>query len=405
MYNDLDIIFRLEQPSTANVGGNTVPYDLDRVKDSALLSLLDFLPTEVNRGRLNPAVLSEAYLKKMVKIDSVRSGLTNGDCWSLISLHNDVGLTVEMKFVVMMRRQYEFSIDSFQVILDGFLRFFDVKPAPPEPSEHFYPTVIAESAYGDFEAAVRHAKDRLIATRNPEEVRGGGLLKYCALLARGYHHAEDFDAQTVERYMCTRFFIDFPDDDRQYSQLDNYLTNHFDRDSQQLRIGWLSTVRQVVSRSAVCLNMHRRKQTIEIINQLIDAKQRPGSSTMYAVAPPLRPHALSDCSTPTSQQSEFYGASDDELAANSDGMSQKSPSSATPSEVDQSETRSISVELPMMAYETSLRQPPPSYGFTGYSYGAFIPAIPCGGFYVPWFPVYYTTSHPPPMVPAFVQRS
>jgi len=51
----------------------------------------------------------------MVKIDGTRTGSASFDRWSLISLSNIVGRSVEIKFVVSMRRQYEFSIDSFQV--------------------------------------------------------------------------------------------------------------------------------------------------------------------------------------------------------------------------------------------------------------------------------------------------
>lgn len=114
VYNDLDIIFCLNQSCQFS---STVQqtYDLDKVKDSALLALLDFLPEEANRDRLSPGALAEAYLHKMVKIDGSRTGSASFDRWSLISLSNIVGRSVEIKFVVSMRRQYEFSIDSFQV--------------------------------------------------------------------------------------------------------------------------------------------------------------------------------------------------------------------------------------------------------------------------------------------------
>jgi len=116
VYNDLDIIFCLDQ-SRQFTDAFQQSYDLDKVKDSALLALLDFLPEEASRARLSPAALAEAYLYKMVKIDGSRTGSASFDRWSLISLSNIVGRSVEIKFVVNMRRQYEFSIDSFQVNL------------------------------------------------------------------------------------------------------------------------------------------------------------------------------------------------------------------------------------------------------------------------------------------------
>jgi len=118
--NDLDLIFRLDQPSDASSHNKSnerrVPgYDLDQIKDSALMALLEFLGPEVNRERLGPTALAEAYIQKMVKIDTTRISSQLADRWSLMSLANLAGRSVEMKFVVSMRRQYEFSIDSFQV--------------------------------------------------------------------------------------------------------------------------------------------------------------------------------------------------------------------------------------------------------------------------------------------------
>jgi len=86
-----------------------------------------------------------------------------------------------------------------QIILDSLLTFYEVSrtdntiittatkstatTTPTKPtattttacmSEHFYPTVVAESVYGSFDVAIHHLNNKLIATRNPEEIRGGG---------------------------------------------------------------------------------------------------------------------------------------------------------------------------------------------------------------------------------------
>ena len=47
---------------------------------------------------------------------------------------------IELKFVERMRRNFEFSVDSFQITLD---------PLIDQPNEH-RPIVRAESMYGDF---------------------------------------------------------------------------------------------------------------------------------------------------------------------------------------------------------------------------------------------------------------
>ena len=50
-------------------------------------------------------------MQKLVRVSN------GSDAWSLISLSNHCGKNVELKFVDRMRRQFEFSVDSFQVSL------------------------------------------------------------------------------------------------------------------------------------------------------------------------------------------------------------------------------------------------------------------------------------------------
>jgi hypothetical protein len=98
---------------------------------------------------MSPCALKEAYVSKMVKV-------CDSDRWSLISLGNcasnssyvstsaatgdGVGAgkvsrscSVELKFVDTMRRQYEFSVDSFQVILDSLMLFYKCATVPMTP--------------------------------------------------------------------------------------------------------------------------------------------------------------------------------------------------------------------------------------------------------------------------------
>uniref|UniRef100_T1J6X5 polynucleotide adenylyltransferase n=1 Tax=Strigamia maritima TaxID=126957 RepID=T1J6X5_STRMM len=249
-YNDLDLIFAVDL---------STPRSCDRVKTAVLDSLLDFLPEGVSKKRISSCSLKEAYVHKMVKV----TGET--DRWSLISLSNNRGRNVELKFVDTMRRQFEFSVDSFQIILDSLLLFYDCAEMPM--SESFYPTVVGESVYGDFIEAQSHLHRKLIATRNPEEIRGGGLLKYCNLLVRGYKPATPDKIKTLERYMCSRFFIDFSDLNQQQSKLENYLTNHF-ADEDHLMYEYLMILHRVVDESTVCLMGHERRQTLNLIEEL-----------------------------------------------------------------------------------------------------------------------------------------
>ncbi|XP_069965402.1 terminal nucleotidyltransferase 5C isoform X2 [Bactrocera oleae] len=254
-YNDLDLIYAIELTSTRH---------FDRVKSAVLNTLLDLLPEGVCKRRIMPCALKEAYVGKMVKVNNNN----DGDRWSLISLGNSPGhKNVELKFVDTMRRQFEFSVDSFQIVLDSLLLFYDCAALPI--SENFYPTVVGESVYGDFQEALYHLQKKLISTRQPEEIRGGGLLKYCNLLVRNYKPVDPQHIKTLERYMCSRFFIDFPDINTQTKKLEAYLSNHFwGVDEEPLQYQYLMHLREVVEMSTVCLMGHERRQTMLLIQNL-----------------------------------------------------------------------------------------------------------------------------------------
>ncbi|MCJ8733915.1 hypothetical protein PDJAM_G00229320 [Pangasius djambal] len=346
-YKDLDIIFGVELPKQE---------DFQIIKEVVLGCLLDFLPQGVNKDKITALTMKEAYVQKMVKV------FTEYDRWSLISLSNNSGKNVELKFVSSLRRQFEFSVDSFQIILDTMLESYleaerreaaqlkekeqeastiqstDLQsegsrssaasiqtPEPPEvlsrivepsvespqpvhpsisqagvlepyiqlelvtpvetsadsnlpdsistksplptPREIPSVTVVAESMYGDFEQAMDHLRYRLIATRNPEEIRGGGLLKYSNLLVRDFKPASETEIKTLERYMCSRFFIDFPDVNEQQRKIESYLRNHFIGEEKS-KYDYLMTLRRVVNESTVCLMGHERRQTLNMITIL-----------------------------------------------------------------------------------------------------------------------------------------
>lgn len=248
---DLDFVFQVSLPSEM---------EFQLVRDVVLQSLLHFLPEGVNKLKISPMTLKEAYIQKLVKV------CTDIDRWSLISLSNKDGRNVELKFVDRIRRQFEFSVDSFQIILDSLLFYYYACSGNPM-SEHFHPTVIGESLYGDFKTAFDHLQNKRIATKTPEEIRGGGLLKYCNLLVRDFQPLDKEELKTLERYMCSRFFIDFPDILEQQRKLETYLQNHFAEEDRS-KYDYLMTLRRVVNESTVCLMGHERKQTLNLISLL-----------------------------------------------------------------------------------------------------------------------------------------
>ena len=255
-YNDLDLIFGVDLSG---------PNNMRLIKEAVFESLMNFLPDGVNKDRIGACTMQEAYVDKMVKIS------TDNDRWSLISLANNSGKNVELKFVDKMRRQFEFSVDSFQIILDSLLFFYKLSQIPM--NAHFYPTVMGESVFGNFHEALYHLNNKLIATRNPEEIRGGGLLKYCNLLVRDYLPASREEIKLLERYMCSRFFIDFSELPQQRQKLESYLNAHFSGDDVK-KYEYLMLLRRVVDSSTVCLMMHERRQTLKLITDLAQEVQR-----------------------------------------------------------------------------------------------------------------------------------
>ncbi|KAF7660867.1 hypothetical protein LDENG_00273240 [Lucifuga dentata] len=129
-------------------------------------------------------------------------------------------------------------------------------------------TVEAECMYGDFEQAMDHLRHRLIATHNPEEIRGGGLLKYSDLLVRNFRPASETEIKSLERYMCSRFFIDFPDVSEQQRKIEAYLQCHFIGSEETSKYDYLMTLRRVIDESTVCLMGHERRQTLNMITVL-----------------------------------------------------------------------------------------------------------------------------------------
>ena len=255
-YNDLDVIFRLDLRSDV---------ELHVVKDEVLNSLYEFFPEGISTERITGFMLEESYVKKMVKV----TGST--DRWSLIALGDEVGKNIELKFVGSMKRQYEFSVDSFQIILDSLMFMDKVKQegSPVKIDPDFYPTVYATSLYGEFEEALTHLNHRLISTRNPEEIRGGGLLKYCCLQVIGYKPAYPEIMESHEPYMCSRFFIDFPSAHSQLTKIQKYLFTRFIQPGQLVNgAEFLNVLMGVVSKQARCLMESERQKTLAIIQQI-----------------------------------------------------------------------------------------------------------------------------------------
>ncbi len=251
-YNDIDLIF-----------GVTIKDDSEFhvIKDVVMTSLMDFLPELVSRDNISCQLMEETYIRKMVRVSNQSS------CWSLISL-GEGSTTIELKFVHKIRRKYQFTVDSFQILIDSYFDFNKcTEESPVSMSQIFFPSVQAISVYHDYKEALRHLNNRQIHTEAPEEIRGGGLLKYCSLLVNGFKPADEDEMAHLEPYMCSRFFIDFPNKEVQYEIIEKYVTSRFVERGEGTGKGieFLDLLYSVVSSRAKCLVESERQKTMSVL--------------------------------------------------------------------------------------------------------------------------------------------
>ena len=287
-YNDIDLIFGVSISDDS---------DFHVIKEAVMTSLLDFLPDVVSKSNITSQLLEETYVRKMVLVSNANSR------WSLVSLgdsNSSASTTIELKFVDRIRRKYEFTVDSFQILIDSYFDFNKcTEESPVSMSQTFFPTVPAISVYHNYEEALDHLNNRLIHTEAPEEIRGGGLLKYCSLLVNGFTPADPEKTLHLEPYMCSRFFIDFPTEEVQYMKIEKYVTSRFAQsgmDGVRKGISFLDSLYKVVNSRARCLVESERRKTIGVILYLRSmlalclGEYYPPSGPMPAATAPVSYH-------------------------------------------------------------------------------------------------------------------
>ena len=161
-----------------------------------------------------------------------------------------------------MKRQYQFSVDSFQILLDPFFT---------QTMDKNFPSILVSSSYGHFSEAFHHLHYRLIALKAPEELRGGGLLKYCDLIARGFRPINQNQMKDLQRYMCSRFFIDFRDSQTQEDILFKYVTSHFGNDY-EIRYRFLRCLYDIISTDRIWLSAFERICFLRIISMMMSGE-------------------------------------------------------------------------------------------------------------------------------------
>ncbi|KAH3705990.1 Nucleotidyltransferase [Pelomyxa schiedti] len=92
--------------------------------------------------------------------DSIKVNTSYNNSWSLITVGDDQ-FTIDIKTVFATVRSYDFSVNSFEIVLDPF--FYNDQASTPQ--------VIAESTYGDIDAAQNHLNTRTLVTDQPTLIR------------------------------------------------------------------------------------------------------------------------------------------------------------------------------------------------------------------------------------------
>jgi hypothetical protein len=112
-YTDIDFVFHcdLSSESTWTQIKTIICECLSQQIPSSSASQLSF----------SPIIIQTAYVEKIVRVINP----SNNDSWALISLYNINGQNIELKFVDRMKRQFQFSVDSFQILIDPLLDYYE----------------------------------------------------------------------------------------------------------------------------------------------------------------------------------------------------------------------------------------------------------------------------------------
>ncbi|CAI2355703.1 unnamed protein product [Caenorhabditis sp. 36 PRJEB53466] len=117
--------------------------------------------------------------------------------WSLISLNNKSGKTLDLKFVAHPSRSYQFSIDSLVIGLLPIVEGIDGE-------------IDISSKFSDVEIVISHIQQKIIDTRDPQTIYLGGLMKLVVLQQRGFIiQKPKNEKKNMLNKITTRFLIDY----------------------------------------------------------------------------------------------------------------------------------------------------------------------------------------------------
>jgi hypothetical protein len=129
VYRDIDILFHIKTPlsseqKTTLFSSNNEPYSCDVwtiIKYVICSCLIEHIANATSPEKPQQythhylSTILDTYATKNIKISSEQ------DSWALLSLQNICGQNLELKFVEHLKRQWQFSVDSFQINLEPLL--------------------------------------------------------------------------------------------------------------------------------------------------------------------------------------------------------------------------------------------------------------------------------------------
>jgi len=135
------------------------------------------------------------------------------------------------------------------------------------------PTAVATVTFDTFERSLMHLNNNLIFIWRPEDIRGGGLLKYCDLTNQRYSLAlnQKMEKEVLECRMVVRFYMDFPNINDQHREIRKYIYAHFPRRTYKVE-SFLRVLLKIIQRSTV----QTKDNTVRLILNFIDRAAQNG---------------------------------------------------------------------------------------------------------------------------------
>lgn len=137
----------------------------------------------------------------------------------------------------------------------------------------FLPTAKAIVTFDTYERCLSHLNNNIIFIWRPEDIRGGGLLKYCDLTNQCYTLAfkQKLEKEVLECRMVVRFLMDFPNINDQHREIRKYIYAHFPRRTKNVE-SFLRVLLKIIQRSTV----QTKDNTIRLILNFIDRAAQNG---------------------------------------------------------------------------------------------------------------------------------